>query len=150
MGVPEKLAQQASAQLGAAVLAASMVVPPGATLYRSYSPSSKVLGGGGAIGAAIASKVGDQASGMAGSVPRQMGVLAVTADEVVFCKKKMLGVGCGARIAAWPREDVTMTFEAPEKWSYPGVLITFTDGSVCAVFAEKRWGLDALANAVNS
>lgn len=150
MGVPEKLAAQASSQLGVAVHAASMVVPPGATLYKSYVPSSKVLGGGGAIAAALASQLDDRAPGMASTVPRQMGVLAVTDNDVVFCKKRLIGVGCGAKLESWPSDDVTIAFESPDTWKFPGVLLTFADGTSCSVFGEKRWGLDALAKAANT
>ena len=149
MGVPQKLAQQAASQLGVEVHAASMVIPPGATLYQSYLPSSKMLGGVGAIGAALASKLGESAEGSAATIPRQMGVLAVTDDELVFCKKRRIGVGCAGRIASWPRDDVSLLFEAPDQWKYPGLMLTFTDGSTATVFGEKRWGLDALAAALN-
>lgn len=145
MGVPDKLAGQASEQLGEEVLAAAMVVPPGATLYNSYSPGSKAVSGGGAIAEALASKLQGSEAGMAGSVPTSQGVLALTADRLVYLKKKRLGVGVGARVCEWSRSDVSFEYEDHGKWSYPGLLITFSDGSRCAVFGERKWGLDGIA-----
>ena len=145
MGVPEKLKTQASDRLGEPVLAAAMIVPPGATLYKAYSPDSKAVGGGGPIVEALMSKSAGGADGEAGRLPGAQGVLAVTADRVVYLKKRVLGVGVGHPVTEWPRSGVTFTFEENGKWSYPVLLVEFTDGSSCAVFGEKRWGLDGIA-----
>lgn len=144
MGIPEKLASQASNALGESVVAAAMVVPPGATLYKSYSPKSKAMGGG-PIVAALLSKNAGAAEGDAGTVPTSQGVLALTADRAIFFKKKLLGVGVGDQLIEWPLETLTFTFEDNGNWSYPGLLIGFADRSNCVVFGEKKWGLDRIA-----
>ena len=148
MGIPDKLATQASKNLGETVLAAAMVVPPGATLYKAYSPSSRSLVAGGPIAAAILSKKQGAANGDAGRFPTQQGVLAVTAERVIFFKKKRLGVGVGGQLTEWPRTNITFDFEDNGKWSYPGLLIGFPDESSCVVFGEKRWGLDGIATII--
>lgn len=147
MGVLEKLTKQASETLSETVLAATMVVPPGATLYKGYSPDSKALAVGGVIASAIASKLdgGGTDGTLAARVPTQMGVLAVCADRVVFCKKKTFGTGCGDPLCEWPRADVEFVAEDNGKWSYPGLLLQFSDSSTCVVFGEKRWDLHVLA-----
>ena len=145
MSVPDKLAEQAAQKLGEAVLAAAMVVPPGATLYRSYTPKSKTLAIGGPIAAALASKADGAVAGQAGAVPTAQGVLALTATRAVYFKKKAMGTGVGDQLVEWPRHDLVFTYEDNGKWAYPGLLITFPDGSNCVVFGEKRWGLDRIA-----
>lgn len=145
MGVPEKLKTQASERLGEAVLAAAMIVPPGATLYKAYSPDSKAVGGGGPIVEAMMSKAAAGSDGEAAALAGAQGVLAVTANRVVYLKKRLIGVGVGKPVAEWTRSGVTFTFEENGKWSYPGLLIEFADDSNCVVFGEKRWGLDGVA-----
>ena len=146
MGVPEKLTKQATERLGEPVEFATMVVPPGATLYNGYKPK----GSSSPIAGAFLSKLGDHGEGMARTFPRQMGVLGVTADRMVYFKKKLVGVGCGELIESWPRSDVAdAQFASDGKWSYPGVLVTFTDGSDVAVFGEKRWGFEQLATVLS-
>lgn len=146
MGVPEKLAEKATERLEVEVLAAAMVVPPGATLYKAYSPSSKAIGGGGAIAAALMSKAhGSAGQGRAATVPTSQGVLAVTADHVVYLKKKLIGVGVGEKLIDWPRNEVAFVFEDNGKWKYPGLLLEFQDGSHCTVYGEKKWGLEGIA-----
>jgi len=145
--IPDKLGRQASEQLDEAVLAAAMVVPPGATLYGSFSPNARVLGGGGPIAEAVMSKKKGAAAGDAGSVPTCQGVLAVTADRVIYFKKKMWGVGVGKQLAEWRRSAITFVHEPNGRFSYPGLLLEFADGSTCVVFGQKNWGLDRIATA---
>ncbi|MEZ5168807.1 MAG: hypothetical protein R2695_20860 [Acidimicrobiales bacterium] len=142
MAIPDKLKSQAEKVLGEPVIAAAMVVPPGATLYKGFSPDAKVISAGGPIVAAVLSKLADPADGEAGRIPTAQGVLVLTADRVVFCKKKLLGVGVGEQLAEWPREGISFVHHDNGKWSYPGLEITFADGSQSVVFGESKWGLD--------
>lgn len=150
MGVPDKLTEQAAERLGQPVVFATMVVPPGATLYSAFSKGASTADTvAGPIAAALASKTGDQKAGQAGTFPRQMGVLAVTGDRLVFHKKRLVGVGCGKELTSWPRSEIAgARFDANDRGSYPGVVIDFADGTNVAIFGEKRWNLAGLADAL--
>lgn len=149
MSAGEKLTAKASEVVGEPVLAAAMVVPPGATLYRSYAPKNVPGAIGGPIAAAIASKAGGAAAGQAGSVPTSQGVLVLTATRVAYCKKKAIGVGVGEPLVEWPRSDITFSFD-PSSGRYPALMLTFPDDSTCVVFGEKSWGLDLVAAAASA
>lgn len=150
MGITDKLTAQAAAQLGEPVEFATMVVPPGATLYKGYAPTTSAKANASPIVAAIMSKRMDAGGGIAGGFPRQMGVLGVTADRVVYFKKKLVGTGCGELLTSWPRTDIAdAQFASDGKWSYPGVLISFVDESSVALFGEKRWGFEQLATTLS-
>jgi hypothetical protein len=144
----DKLGTKAAAIIGEPVLALALVVPPGATLYKAYAPKSKGSAVAGPIFAAIASKAQGQPEGMAGRMPRQQGLLALTGSNLVFLKKKKLGGDPAEVLVQWPRSDISeMSYELGDKWNYPGLALSFSDGTACAVFGEKKWGLDQLANA---
>ena len=83
--------------------------------------------------------------GEAATVPTGQGVLAVTADRVVFLKKKLFGVGAGEKLIDWPCEGISFVYEDNGKWKYPGLLMQFSDGSHCTFYGEKRWGLEGIA-----
>lgn len=57
----------------------------------------------------------------------------------------MFGVGAGKHIAEWPINAVVLEYALAENWKYPGLLVTFEDGSTCVVFGEKKWGLGTMA-----
>lgn len=152
MSVSEKLRPKAEAIIGVPVLAVAIVVPPGATLYRSYAPKDKAMALGGPIAAAFASKLGKPEAdvGMAATVPRQQGFLALTGDELVYLKKKAIGATPASVLYRWPRGDVELSFDDVGAWSYPGLALAFSDGTSCMVFGEKKWCLDVLAEAANA
>jgi len=146
MATLEKLTGQAAKILDEHVMAATMVVPPGATLYRAFSRGSP-LWSEAVIAQAIGSKLHrptDEIT-MANKLPSQMGILGITAGRVFFCKKRLVGVGCRALLADWVRSDVSISHHDENRWKYPSLVLAFSDGSSCAVFGERRWQLDALA-----
>jgi hypothetical protein len=150
MSVTSKLGPKAEAIIGEPVEAVAIVVPPGATLYKSFSPKANLAGSlfGPIMDAATSkSKTADQ--NMAGSVPRQQGMIALTASKVIYLKKKTFGTAPASVLTEWSRSDVTFTFESNGKWSYPGLALQFADGSARALFGEKRFGLEEFAAAAN-
>jgi len=150
MSVAEKMGPKVEAIVGERVEAVALVVPPGATLYKAFSPKKSVAGSMfGPIMEALASKSEGEASGMAGSVPRQQGLIALTASKVVYLKKKTFGSAPASVLTEWDRDTVTFAYEDNGKWKYPGLAMRFADGSACALFGEKRFGLDEFAAAAS-
>lgn len=127
---------------GEAAIAAAQVVPPGATLYKSFAGKGLLSG---PLGQAISSKRDSGADGDASRVPRQMGALAITPTRLVYLKTKRGPSGKPKEVLAeWPREGTTVEFHEGGK-GYPSVTVTFADASSVRLFGEKRWGLDTLA-----
>lgn len=149
MGLPEKLTAYTAETLGEPVAFATMVVPPGATLYNGYMKGVTKSTVAGPIADAVASKRGDRTGGMAGEFPRQMCVLAVTDDRLVMFKKKVFGSGCGKQMASMPRSDVSSAeYDPNDQGGYPGVVLEFVDGTYLAIFGEKRWNMAGIADAL--
>ncbi len=145
----EKQRPKVEAVVGEPVTALTMVVPPGAALYKHYSPkrnAASILGG--PLVSAFLSKKMKQVEGLAGQVPRQVGFLALTASSLVHVSvKNRFGIAPGDVLATWPRSEVTITFQDGGKRRYHALTLEFSDGSQSAVFGEDKWDLGAFAEA---
>jgi len=144
----DKQRPKVEAIVGEPVMAVTMVVPPGAAMYKQYAPKRDVAQAlGGPIASLVSSKKMKEVEGLAGQVPSQMGLLALTASSLVYLQKKKLGTGPVSVLATWPRSEVTVTFQDGGKSKYPGLVLEFSDGSQSVVFSEKKWDLGAFAEA---
>ncbi len=150
MSVTSKLGPKAEAIIGEPVEAVAIVVPPGATLYKAYAPKPSKAGAlFGPLVEAVTSKTAGAEAGMAGSVPRQQGLIALTPSKVIYFKITKFAGAPASVLAEWNRADVTFVYEGGGKGTNPGLAMQFSDETASALFGEKKSGLEEFAAAAN-
>lgn len=144
--------KQADQLNGENLLGATLVYPPGSSLYKVSVRKGMGMLLGGPIGAVIQGKLENrELEGAAATIPKQWGILALTDRRLLWFEAKP-GLSIGPQpkqlLLQWPLEQIErLDYEAKGLGGYPTFAITFADGSAVAAISENTHQPVNLANA---
>jgi hypothetical protein len=146
--------RQAEALAGEELGGATVVYPPGSSLYKVAVGKGKAGLLAGPLGSVIAGKLENRGlEGAAAAIPRSWGVLALTRRRLLWfdAKASLRGPQPKELLLQWPVDQIeSFTYEAQGLKKYPTFVLTFKDGSAIPLVSEKTHQPDVLARAWES
>lgn len=146
--------RQAEALGGEELGGATVVYPPGSSLFKVAVGKGKAGLIAGPLGAVLAGKLEDRGlEGAAAAIPRSWGVLALTRRRLLWfeAKASLRGPQPKELLLQWPVSEIeSLTYEAKGLKRYPTFVLTFKDGSTIPLVSEKGHQPDILAQAWES
>ena len=126
---------------GEEVLGATLVYPPGSSLFSTALRGGKAAIAAGTLGGVLAGKLKDQGlEGTAASIPRSWGIVALTPRRLLWFEPKP-GLSIGPQpkrlLLEWPIDQVELAFDEKGLGGYPTFVVTFPDASSVPLLSEK-------------